>query len=381
MQAAIPTRIAPSAQPSPLSPRGVEREFLRRIEDGAEIRPAGSAGRNPRRLLSLGYLPRHKVDLFDTTYYLTCVRENDDIRFFVAYVAGNRAAASRSALHPRIFYKDLSLVWRSASHYVRSRSENWIGKGDVRVSVVGGDEVVSSAEATTDLPLEVQTALETLSRSVRRACWDEAAVGLVLRRGPEHRIEAYRDFTGPRRRAQADPRNLVNRGRSIARFTRRNDPTSLRFARGFEPDFGRGVLEVSSSTSRLYGGKLRRFRILSSNRRVQYLFMAAPRHVWIVPPQATTTEISSYGVRTVDVVADEELFVPGYEYHGGESAEEECGPDGQIPEGFAGEVSEHDASRADASAWLDRLPVIREFRRRILGASRSASAARRPRRA
>ena len=33
----------------------------------------------------------------------------------------------------------------------------------------------------------------------------------------------------------------------------------------------------------------------------------------------------------------------------------------QIPEGFAGELSEHDNDRADASAWLDPIPVIREF--------------------
>jgi hypothetical protein len=38
----------------------------------------------------------------------------------------------------------------------------------------------------------------------------------------------------------------------------------------------------------------------------------------------------------------------------------------QIPEGFAGELSEHDNDRADASAWLDPIPVIREFRRKVL---------------
>ena len=90
-------------------------------------------------------------------------------------------------------------------------------------------------------------------------------------------------------------------GRAVARFTRPHDPSSLRFAPGFEPDFARGVLEVAHSKSTLYGGKLRRVRILSRNRRIQYLFMAAPRQVWIVPPQATTTRLSSYGVRTVDV--------------------------------------------------------------------------------
>jgi len=90
--------------------------------------------------------------------------------------------------------------------------------------------------------------------------------------------------------------------------------------------------------------------------------------VWIVPPQALTTELSSYGVRTVDVDADEDVFVPGFEYH---FFDEDADPPGlhtQIPEGYAGAASEIDPSRADASAWLEKLPVIQEFRRRVLPA-------------
>jgi hypothetical protein len=34
----------------------------------------------------------------------------------------------------------------------------------------------------------------------------------------------------------------------------------------------------------------------------------------------------------------------------------------QIPAGFAGEQSSVDTARADASPWLERLPVIQEFR-------------------
>src|SRR5262249_30199594 len=97
--------------------------------------------------------PRHAVRLFDTTFYLTDVRENADIRFFVAYVANDR-----DEIFPRLFYKDVSLVWRVATHFVRSARENWIGKGDVKVVVEGGHELLASAESTTDLPLEIQTA-------------------------------------------------------------------------------------------------------------------------------------------------------------------------------------------------------------------------------
>ncbi len=360
MSSVIPARVVPSVEPDAATPRVVARDFRRLFDDGARWVVAGAAKKRPGRLLERGYLPRYRFELFDKTFYLANARQNPDIRFFVTYVVDGRK------VHPRIFYKDVSLIWRSASHYIRSADENWVGKGDVRVETVDGAEVTTSAEETSDLPLEMQTALETLVRRAKRIPRDDDAIGLVLRRGGDDRIEPYADFSGPRRRAFENPRNRINRGRPIARFTRRGDPSSLVFARGFEPDFRRGVMETSESMSRLYGGRLRRFRILSRNRRVQYLFFAGPHHVWIIPPQATTAELSSYGVRTVDVIADEDLCVPGFEYHFMDDSEDPPVLHSQIPEGFAGDPAPVDPSRADASAWLDRLPVVRAFRRSLL---------------
>lgn len=359
----IPTRIVASVAPDDETPARVARAFRRLLDEGFRLRPVGRARRRPRMLLSRGYTPKYRVRLFDTTFYLTNIRQNPDVRFFVAYVGQE---GSRD-LHPRILYKDVSLIWRSASHLIRSDGENWIGKGDLRTWVEDGREMEASVEETTDLPLELQQALETLSRRPRRVPRDDDALSLVLRRAPDDRLAPYRDFSEPRRRAMADPGNRIHGGRPIARFTRSGDPESLRFARGYEPDFERGVLERFHSTSRLYCGALRRFRILSRNRRVQYLFFAGPRQVWIIPPQATTTELSSYGVRTVDVIADENLCIPGYEYHFLDDSLDPPALHSQIPEGFAGEPSPHDPSRADASPWLERLPVVREFRRKLLG--------------
>ncbi|MCZ6785201.1 MAG: hypothetical protein O7G30_18025 [Proteobacteria bacterium] len=367
MAALIPTRIVASACPSAQTPSQVAREFHRWIEDGATIRALGDAREDPLSLLSRGYTPRYKVELFDTTYCLTNVRRNADLGFFIGYVVQGEGRGRE--IHPRLFYKDLSLVWRSASHFIQSDQENWIGKGDTTITDLGSEEVLSSVEATTDLPLEIQTALETLGRAVRPRR-DENAVRLVLRRAPDARIEPYRDFTEPRRRARANRRNLINRGRSVARFTRKCDPTSLVFARGFEPDLRKSaILERSRARSRFYGGMVRRFRIPSRNRKIQFMFFAGPRQVWISAPQATTTEIMSYGVRTIDVVADEDLSMPGYEYHSigdGDPADVES----QIPEGFAGAYSEIDETRADASLWLDQVPIIQQFRKKILGQSR-----------
>ncbi|MDJ0852931.1 MAG: hypothetical protein QNK04_31560 [Myxococcota bacterium] len=364
--APITSGVVGSSVPVDRSPRSIDREFRRLLDEGVPMRVAGTAKRNPRALLSRGYAPKHRIDLFDSSFYLSTVRQNQDIRFFVAYVL-QPDARGRRAIYPRIFYKDLSLIWRSASHFVRSENENWVGKGELRTYVEGGVQMECSVESTTDLPLEVQSAMEDVCRLARRILTDEVALGLVLRRGGDDRLDAYRDFLEPRRRARANPRNLVNRGRPVARFTRQGDPSSLRFVKGFEPDFERGILEVSSSSSKMYGGKLGRYRILSRNRRIQYLFMAGPRQVWIIPPQATTTELSSYGVRTIDVHVDEDLCIPGYEYHYLDESEDPPVFVTQIPEGYAGKPSEVDAYRADASAWLDRMPVVREFRKKVLG--------------
>jgi hypothetical protein len=361
----VKVNVVPSSRPLDATPREIAREFRQLLEDGVRLRPAGAAKRDPENALRR-YRPRYAVDLFDTRFYLTEIRQNPDIRFFVAYVHLDRGRS----LYPRIFYKDVSLVWRSASHFIRSENENWIGKGEVHFKIEDGKEVGYSAEETTDLPLEIQTALEILLRRAARIARDRRAVELVLRRGGDNRVSAYADFTRPREKARADPAQRVNGGRSIARFTRPGDPSSLEIVAGYEPDFDGGILEHQASKSRLYGGRLERFRIVSTNREVQYQFMAGPRQVWVIPPQATSRELTSYGVRAIDVVHDEDLCVPGYEYH---FLDDSCDPPewvSQIPPGYVGPPSTLDPERCDASPWIDRLPVVKEFRRRVLRAGR-----------
>ncbi len=366
----IPTQIVERVVPSEATPRQVAREFARLLEAGGRLQPVGAGREDPEGFLALGYAPKHVFRLFDTLYYTThLLRDSDDFRYYVAYVVpaepGQRGR--RFPIHPRIFYKDVSLVWRSPTHVIRSEDENWIGKGELKSQVVDGVEMEYGAEETTDLPLEIQAPLDAISRSGPKPRLDDDAMALVLRNAPDGRFEPYQDFTGPRRRAMADRRNLVHGGRRVAWFTRKNDPASLRFAAGYEPDFRRGILERSDTRSRLYGGAVRKYRILSRNRRIQFLFMAGPRHVWIIPAQALTTEIMSYGLRTVDVNADDDLFVPGYEYHYMDESEDPPTLHSQIPEGYAGPASEVDDSRADASPWLDRLPVVKRFRKAVLG--------------
>jgi hypothetical protein len=366
--AAIPTQIIPSVECASSTPAQVAREFHSLLESGARFHAAGRARRNPRQILQAGYSPKHRLDLFGTRIYLSNVRQNPELRFYVAYVIPPRGPRAKADIHARIFYKDLSLVWRAASHMSYDYDGSlWIGKGDVRHYVKDGYDLIESIESTTDLPFEIQDALEGRLKALRRVPPDGRVLELVLRRSPANRIAPYDDFTRPRRQAAANPRNRINGGKSVARFRREGDPTSLEFVRGFEPDFAHGIIEVTHAKSRLYGGHLRRFRILSCNKRIQYVFIAGPQQVWIIPPQATTSQLSSYAVRTIDVIADADLFVSGWDYHYLDTDRDPPELYTQIPEGFAGRPCPDDENKADASPWLDRTPIVREFRRRVLG--------------
>jgi len=343
----------------------VAREFRSLLAAGTRLRAAGAARNDPARRLLPRYVPRHAVTLFDTVYYLTDFFYEEGLDFFVTYVGQVPSNGGvPAALDSRIVYKDSSLVWRVASHVGR---DGWIGKGDVRLVRDGESEWLVSDEDSSNLPYEIQTALDEVSRR-RPKTRARDATRLVLRTAPEDRIRPYADFTRPRQRAAA--RGRLNRGRPIARLTRRGDPRSLRFARGFEPDFDR-VLEIGLSGSRLYGGEVRKYRVLSANGLVQYQFVASPTHAWINPPQALTTEITTYGIRALGVLADEEIFIPGYEYHSMDDPDDPAAPESQIPRGWAGETCPLDPGRADASRWIEALPVIREFRRRLIGVAAS----------
>ncbi len=363
----IPTAISASFLRDQLSPRETQREFAR-LTESVRFKIAGIAKNDLALLNEKQFQPKHKIDVFDTRFYFTDIFQIPDLRFFVGYVVQSSPGQKRKTIYPRIIYKDLSLAWRSASHFTKEGGQLWVGKGDVRDMVQDGYEMLVSDESTTDLPLEMQTAVEKILGLSNKPRNGKGVLELILRQGPDDRIEPYQDFSRPRQLAAANKKNLINRARPIATFTEPGKPQSLVVVNGFQPDFANGVIETSFSKSKLYGGRLKRFRILSMNRKIQYYFVAGAKHVWMFPPQALTTELSSYGVRTVDVEADDDLFIPGYEYHHYETnddGEEELYS--QIPEGFAGEECPADAAKADASAWLDKIPMIAEFRKIVLG--------------
>jgi hypothetical protein len=338
--------------PERASPARVLAEFRARLANGASLVPTGRALGRPQLLLGPRYRPRHAVRLFEATYYLADYRHDDSLGFFVGFVV---LGSDPQHLWPRLFYKDSSLLWRVASHFARVDGSTWIGKGDTRVEERGPWVYRHSVEETTNLPYELQFALDALSRRGARRR-DDAALALFVREAPSGRLEPYADFLAPRRRAAS--RHRENGGRPVAYFRQAGEPRSLAFARGYEPDLRAGIVERGTSSSSFFGGPVERVRVLATNRRVHYLFFASPTHVWLAPPQLLSRELSSYGVRVDDVGADEALCLPGFEYHDDEES--------QIPAGFAGAPHPENPDRADAAAWLERLPIVQAFRRTVL---------------
>lgn len=354
---------------APESARATRRRFAALLASGTVVAPVGQARRDPEALLHPPTRPHAWLEFFGYVALLSPPLFDPHLGFMVAFIGRRVGARGRvRTLVPRIFYKDISLVWRAATHVIHCEDEDWVGKGAVRWRREGGELVGESAEETTDLPYEIQGALDAASRLAKPRRDDSAAL-LVLRNAPAGRLEPYADFIRPRERDQALA--PIHRGRSIARFRRKDDPESLVFARGYEPDLARGVVSATTTGSNLYGGRVQKTRVLSTNREVQYQFISSPTHTWINPPQSLTTALTPYGTRTVDVLAPPELFVPGFEYHFMDESTDPPTPHSQIPGGFegpfAGAPSEEDPMRADTTAWTSRLPPVVEFRRRGLG--------------
>ncbi len=340
------------------SPQQVSRAFRKLLASGVALRTDGTARSDPAGLLRLGYTPKYAIELFGTRFFICNQRDAHGLKVLPAYVFSADTDSNKPVIHARVFYKDSSLVWRAASHYIDKPDDQWIGKGAVKWMDKRGRRGWFSAEETTNLPFELQEALDDVSHRGPRSRGDQRILSLVLRNAPLNRVRPYHDFEGPRVRAMSEAANRINDNRSIAWFEDDNDPASLTIEPGFEPDFGT-VIDTHNSRSSMYGGDIRKLRIASRNRKIQYLFVVAPRHVWVVHPQTFTVELSSYGLRTVDVIADEDIAIPGYEFFDNDGSGE---VDDQIPEGFAGPVCPVDPDRADASPWNERLPLIKAFR-------------------
>jgi hypothetical protein len=181
----LDTEILSGVRPVSRPTRTIRAEFRDLLANGAALLPAGEARADPERLAAAAYPPRHRIELFDATYWVGDLLVDDDLRFFVAYVAVRGRGGAIRSIHPRVVYKDSSLVWRVATHLVRTGNENWIGKGDLKEADGPDGCGLYSAEETTNLPYELFAALDRISHEgAQRDRTNKAAllVGMSLRR-------------------------------------------------------------------------------------------------------------------------------------------------------------------------------------------------------
>ena len=71
----LTTRIVRGIRADALTAWDVERDFRALIDQGARIRPSGSAKTRPRSLLTRGYVPQYRIRLFDTRLFLAEIRQ------------------------------------------------------------------------------------------------------------------------------------------------------------------------------------------------------------------------------------------------------------------------------------------------------------------
>ena len=134
--------------------RRVATDFKRMLATSYRLRVDGQAKRAPGRLLESGYTPKYEIELFGTRYFLCNQRDSEGLKVMPAYVL---PAGDNKTIYARVFYKDSSLVWRSASHFVNTDDEYWIGKGALRLIDKRGVKGWFSVEETTNLPLEISS--------------------------------------------------------------------------------------------------------------------------------------------------------------------------------------------------------------------------------
>ena len=205
----------------------------------------------------------------------------------MAYV---RLGAGRD-LFPRLFYKDSSLVWRCATHFISAPGVHWIGKGDLKRIDEEDGQTEYSAEETTNLPYEMQGALDELRRRTKEVPWDARALRRILR-GAGGRFEAYADFIGPSRRAAAKPATASTRAPGGGFESRK---TGLPAHRAGASRPTSDAWERCRSASRSMAASREAAHPLAE-REIQYQFVAGPAR--LDHPASAHHRLSSYGVRS-----------------------------------------------------------------------------------
>jgi len=321
--------IAPEVkQPQPVQQTAeVESEFNKLLER-IQIQIDGDISLSGLKLN--GFNPKYKIVLNGITYYLSepYISSENERPYFTAFIYRVNPETGKEEIFARTIYKSNSQnVWRVASH---KGPGGWIGKG--------------LGEETTNAPLEIQSLLEKIYLAKGELKVQKGFYEVLIEEG----YLAPEDFS----QTIVFHGKELNGGISIGNFTDKGNPASFKFLAGYEPDLENGIVETFESKNPIYG-TVKLYRILSTNRQIQFIFnVDSEDRVWVGAVQPMGSRLTRFGVRADRVNVDENLLMPANEYYR------------QIPEQFRGEHKVD--SYYDASAFLNQIPAIIEFRANVL---------------
>ena len=258
----IETAILPGVQPDPRDPRALATEFRAALADGVRLRPSGEAKQDPTPAANsplrgaLSHRPLPGSNLSDRVPLRRQPEFHGRVRRTVGVLRSRRRVRTTRGSST----KDSSLVWRVATHFVRSEDDNWIGKGDTKWELIrrrrvlvqrGGDREPAFSRCrkrSTSLAGAARShgGITTRSRSSCSAATEIAS-------------NPFAEFVTPRRRAAE--RYRIHGGKPIARFHSQGRSQHAALREGLRTGLPtRGWWTQSSSHSKLYGGPVTKFR-------------------------------------------------------------------------------------------------------------------------
>ena len=320
-------------------------------------------------------IPRKRIFFAGSEYWISAPMMDGASQrpFFVA--AYTRVKNGKRQLFMRVVYKGNSAAgWRIPD---RQAIGGWIGKG-----------LRHLGQSMTDIPAEISLIFEAeymraynnlpvnnvfykilALGSGEHANIDQQGTVLANIGGRIADIEAMERWASRNKMKSSDayallPPDRRDRVIHIGDFAQSGIPESFQFSDpGLRPD---QLVETYDGYAPLYG-RVRYYRVLSADKRVQYIFCGAmladgkggvKGAFMPVSVQATDRSLNRFGQRAIPIMIAQDAMVALYEY----PQEVPYGNDND----FAGAPHPNDYDYVDASAWVMRGPLVRAFIENIM---------------
>lgn len=299
-----------------------------------------------KELAKMDLMPAHKIVFGNYKYFISPLFDIGGRPACICYFYRPADNGNGHELYVRAFYKSNShAIWKVDSHRVHIKPSDdkeldearkgWFGKGINQESVT--------------LPSEIQSSMNEII---------SAHYGQNLAQNKKLNNSFYRVVLkeSTRRPPKEFTRSMVYEpeiSKRFAHFKKPNDPESLEIYAGYGPELDKPPLEKYSEYNEHYRGIVDSYVINSKNGALHYIFnVSKKRKVWISAVQSSSALLTRFGVKREKIKVPTGLMVQAQEYLD------------EIPKGFAGKRVH--SVYYDASAWVDKLPINKEFREKVL---------------